>query len=161
MRETVRVILCVIFLAQILGLVGCTPSVSQTGGVGKGTLATSREQGCEIAISNYQNPRPPGPVIGSITVGDTGFSTGCSAEQVNQIIKERACEAGAEMVYITKWSPPDFWSTCYRASADLMLLRDPNWPRIDSDRETIIADEVCQLIEGHIFLFHRKKSNCR
>jgi len=58
-------------------------------------------------------------------VGDTGFTTDCSADRVVTILKEQACQAGADVVYVTEWQAPDLSSTCYRATADLIRAQRP------------------------------------
>lgn len=136
------------FAFALLVVAGCAPAVQVT------TVEQEsgpREQNCQVVMFREgRQERPEGTKIGSIEVGDTGFSINCSAEKVNRILRERACAAGADVVYVKNWKLPSFASSCYRAQADFYKIPSSNWPALDSSREDVILDLNKKLSEGSI-----------
>ena len=63
-------------------------------------------------------------VIGQIEVGDSSFSTDCDEAIVLHQMTIDACHLEADLINITEEHRPDFWSTCYRAKADFLRVRD-------------------------------------
>ena len=63
-------------------------------------------------------------VLGTIKAYDTGFSVNCDEEEVLSRLIEEACSVGADIVNITEEKQPNWWSSCYRAKAELIRLRD-------------------------------------
>jgi len=66
--------------------------------------------------------------IGTVKVGDTGFSLDCGYEKVIATAKEEARKSGGNVVFIEEHQMPDFWSTCHRINAKILLVN------IDSSR---------------------------
>jgi len=69
-----------------------------------------------IVIPNGQSVPEGYIMIGTISYGDTGFSTKCSLEYEIQDAIETAKENGASLIYIQSIKAPDFFSTCYRTT---------------------------------------------
>lgn len=115
-------------LALPFFLAGCTPFVRMS--------TTERFQprnaeNCSIEIAGPGRAiSRPTRRIGEISVGDTGLSTGCDAQSVINLIREKACSIGADAVSIYQERMPDLLSTCYRAKA--RLLKYSNGPRDES-----------------------------
>jgi hypothetical protein len=63
-------------------------------------------------------------VLGTVTASDSGFSITCDEGYVLGRMRDDACAVGADVVSLSDESAPDFWSTCYRAKATLLRLRD-------------------------------------
>lgn len=63
-------------------------------------------------------------VLGKISASDTGFSTQCSESYVLNIFSQDACIIGADVLNITKESPPNIWGTCYDAEAEFLKIKD-------------------------------------
>lgn len=76
--------------------------------------------------------------IGSIKLGDTGFSTKCEETDAIRILKKEACAVGADIVNITDEKRTDFISSCYRVEADFLKFLD------SSSRSKLASDEVFQ-----------------
>ena len=63
-------------------------------------------------------------LLGSVDLYDTGLSLYCDEEYGIELMKKEACLVGADIVNITDEKFPDFWSTCYRAKANLIRLKN-------------------------------------
>src|SRR5437867_4632864 len=80
---------------------------------------------CPIAIRAYASYDASAvDVLGSIKAYDTGFSTDCDEAYVLDNFCKDACALGADVVNVTEEHQPDFWSTCYRASAELLRFKE-------------------------------------
>lgn len=89
-------------------------------------------------VLNYATPLPIGtPVeviglgqklpnnvkfIGSISIGDSGFTTKCSYQEVINDAINLARGMGGNIVQITEHKEPDLWSTCHRIKADIYYI---------------------------------------
>ncbi len=87
-------------------------------------------------------------LVGSLKIGDSGFSTDCSYETVIDAAKLEARKAGGNVVKITKHRTPDFLSTCHRITAQIY--------RVDEieqflPKEEIIPDADYALL--HVYRF--------
>lgn len=87
---------------------------------------TSEQLGCEVTVSKSGVNSVSATVLGSIKLGDTGFSVSCSEEKAIQILKKEACSLGANFVHIKSESLPGFQSSCYRCEADFLLVKESN-----------------------------------
>ena len=106
-------------LATALGTgVGCGPSVkTEIDGL------TGSPKGVIAPIDIYEDERsiPKGTtVVGTIRIGDTGFSTDCGFRTAVAAMKEEARRIGADGVYLARVQEPDWWSTCYRITGRLL-----------------------------------------
>ena len=83
-------------------------------------------------IIHSGQPLPQGLMrIGSITVGDTGFTftEECTYEACMRTITSQAAKAGADVAYIVRIKEPTAdigGSTCYTVTADLYVYRQVN-----------------------------------
>ena len=96
-------------------------------------------------------------ILGSIYIGDSGLSVGCSLNEVIDIAKRKAIEVGGDAIQITELKTPDFSSTCYRIRANILALEEikqpANWPSTkytESDIKIFIDKNISNLnpIEG-------------
>ena len=92
----------------------------------------------QTSVLNYSTPLPAGtPVevfgigqklpndvkfIGSISVGDSGFTSNCSYQEVINDAMSLARSMGGNIVQITSHKEPDIWSTCHRIKADVYYM---------------------------------------
>lgn len=60
--------------------------------------------------------------LGEVRLGDTGFSTRCSELEARNILRQEACNVGANLVNITMEQRPNLMSTCYRCSASMYYV---------------------------------------
>lgn len=120
----------------ILSITGCGPAV-RVSDVEQEVVP--REEACEVVmLQQGQHVKPNGEKIGSISIGDTGFSVDCGEQRVTEVLRAQACAAGADAVVVTSWKEPDFWSSCIRAEADFYSFMTTAWPSVSSSREEIV-----------------------
>ena len=82
-----------------------------------------------------------GEVVGSVRVKETGLSIRCSQSDVWARMREEASDAGANVVLITESKDPNWWSSCYRATADLYRTAPEVAQRvIDREPEVVATD---------------------
>lgn len=82
-----------------------------------------------ITVFNVNDKVPGEPQkLGSISIGDTGFTTNCNYDKVISLAKEEARKAGGNAIKITEHKEPNFWgSSCHRIKADILrLAASPN-----------------------------------
>ena len=114
-----------------LSTTSCSTSVSRTGyeprSVGEST--------CRVAVKRAAPISPDqADVLGEVDVGDTGFSTDCDEKTVVELLRKEACSAGAHVVDIVEERRQDVASSCYRAKARLLRLRNPSSLPVDDAR---------------------------
>ncbi len=96
----------------------------------------------EVVVLGLQDQVPASAtVIGTVKVGDTGFSVNCGWDVVIEKAKEEARKSGGNVLKITKHTPPSVMgSTCDRITAqiinveniqELNKLKSTNHPAID------------------------------
>ena len=98
----------------------------------------------KISRIDYKKPANPGPVtdfdviikddieideafgkiLGTIKIGDTGFSVHCNKDIVLQILREEACALNADMIVLKDVKEPDFFSSCFRVTAYFVKLNE-------------------------------------
>ncbi len=62
--------------------------------------------------------------IATVTFGDTGVSLKCDRPTIAEAMRVEACRVGANAAILVHEEEPDFWSTCYRVTAKLVLLKN-------------------------------------
>jgi hypothetical protein len=81
----------------------------------------------KIAVIGVDEPLPEGKKIGSIKIGDSGFTNDCGYNTVIEQAQAEARKAGGNSIKLTKVKPPTLLgSTCYRIHADIYLLSNPD-----------------------------------
>lgn len=71
----------------------------------------------EVQVIGVNDLAPGGELLGTVKVGDTGFTTKCSYEIVIGKAKEEARKVGGNLLKITKHQAPNFGSSCHRIEA--------------------------------------------
>lgn len=106
-----------------LALGSCSPRVLTSISVQRDPLP----EDAEVALLNENEPAPTdGEKLGTVKVGDSGFTTYRNAtyEIVTDIAKDRAREAGGNLVKVTEHKAPDFASSIHRINADIYSVSD-------------------------------------
>ena len=60
--------------------------------------------------------------LGTIKVGDSGFSVNCNYATVLDKAKTESRKVGGNALKITKHKKPDLWSSCHRITADVYKI---------------------------------------
>lgn len=63
--------------------------------------------------------------IGTVKVGDTGFTTDCSFETVIHVAQSRAAEMGGNVFKLTSHKYPSVMSSCHRIEGEVLRTSDP------------------------------------
>lgn len=145
-----------LFIIAVLYLqFSCAPTV-QYQGERKSRTKTSTIS--DIIVFDQDSYIPSNAnILGSIYIGDSGLSVGCSFNEVIDIAKRKAIEVGGDAIQITELKTPDFSSTCYRIRANILALKEikqpANWPSTkytESDIKIFIDKNISNLnpIEG-------------
>jgi hypothetical protein len=79
----------------------------------------------EVRVFEIDEQTPPNAEkLGTVKVGDSGFSTDCDYDVVIEKAKTETRKAGGNALKITKHSLPDIWSSCHRITADVLKVED-------------------------------------
>ena len=122
-----------LFVVMLLG--ACTPATSATGVDESGRTVTLRDgqfghtyAGFFFGVGDdYQ--RDYFDVVGRVSLGDTGFTTiGCGVNDIIPFFIGEARRTGATSFQVLRITPPDFFSTCWRGEAALLIRNDTPWP---------------------------------
>jgi hypothetical protein len=62
--------------------------------------------------------------LGTIKVGDSGFSVDCNYATVLDKAKTESRKVGGNVLKITKHKGPDLWSSCHRITADVYKVKN-------------------------------------
>jgi hypothetical protein len=115
-----RVLTGVVVASVVLS--GCASSFRRTGYAAATQKATAD---CRVVFKQEVSAAPDEiDVLGSVTASDSGFSIKCDEAYVLRRFRDDACAVGADVVRLSDEKAPDFWSTCYRAKAELLRYRD-------------------------------------
>lgn len=125
-------------LAISLMCLSCSPAVQTRVEKDLEPIPQSRK----IGVFKPNMPVPKGSErIGSIEIGDTGLSTGCSLNQVVSLAQKEARENGGHAIKLTRVKQPDMASTCYRIRADIYRFEtfdtDEDTRRVELSRKEI------------------------
>lgn len=114
------------FLCGVAILVsGCAAGITRTGYQLPKNQERNKLQRCPIAIQcNAKYDGNNIVVLGSIHEYDTGFSVDCDEAYILDIFCREGCMLGADIINITEEHQPDLWSTCYRAKAEFLRVKD-------------------------------------
>lgn len=117
-------------LILILGLTNCSHKIRRTGY----ELDKTEQQTCPVAIVKSLTITDSIQKVGSIKLGETGFSVACSEKHALEILTKEACSLQADIVFITSETRPDLLSSCYRCEASFYKRTTQTAPLI-SDAE--------------------------
>lgn len=113
------VYLCLIIAMFILGCT--TSSIRREGYSIDGAKPTSSE--CKIPVKfQYDLSKGKNKTLGIIEASEPGMGIQCQEDFVLEQFQKDACAIGANLINITDEKFPNFWSSCYRAKAQLVLL---------------------------------------
>ena len=77
----------------------------------------------EVRVFSINESIPPNAEkLGTIKIGDSGFSTNCNYATVVDMAKIEARKVGGNAIKITQHKKPDFLSSCHRINADVLRI---------------------------------------
>lgn len=105
----------------ILALQACAPS--------KAVLVDRQREAlplnCPVkTLSSSDVPLDRYDQIAVATFGDTGFSLICDKATVHEAMRVEACRVGANALLLVHEEEPNWLSSCYRAAAKLVWLKN-------------------------------------
>lgn len=79
-----------------------------------------------VVIEEGNNPPSDAQLLGSVKVGDTGFTATSNGtyDKVLDILKDEARQSGGNVVYIKSHKSPDAISSIHRVEADVYYVED-------------------------------------
>ena len=79
----------------------------------------------EVRVFELGEETPPNAEkLGTIKVGDSGFSTNCDYAVVIDKAKTESRKVGGNALKITEHKTPDIWSSCHRITAEVLRVDD-------------------------------------
>jgi hypothetical protein len=77
----------------------------------------------EVTVFGKNETAPPtAEKLGTIKVGDSGFSVKCSYATVLERAKTESRKVGGNAIKITRHKYPGFWSSCHRITVDVLKV---------------------------------------
>jgi hypothetical protein len=77
-------------------------------------------------------------VIGTLKIGDSGFSTNCNFEKIMNHAKMQARKLGGNALKITEHRPPNLISSCHRIKADILKI---DMPQLKIEEEGLVIKD--------------------
>lgn len=112
--------LCLPLPGIVLLLLSCGPSAKISSSANYPPLP----ENTPVAVLNVNQQAPQdAAAVGTLKIGDTGFSMDCDYPTVIARAKREALAMGGNVVKITKHKQPNLASTCHRIWADIYLAR--------------------------------------
>lgn len=113
-----------LLLFSLISLYGCAAGISRQG-YKLEDIKNKDLSSCEFVIKkNYSYDVNEVDIVGKINSYDTGISVTCNHDYVLRIFCEEACALDADILNIVDERMPDILSSCYRAKAEFIRLKD-------------------------------------
>ena len=114
----------IVLLLSLIMFMGCASTMTRYG-YNLQNIPINKDAQCSIPIKkNFPYKKDEVEILGSIRAGDSGFSVKCGEAYVLKQFQQEACALGADLINIIKESRFDILSTCYRAKAEFLRLKD-------------------------------------
>ena len=114
------------FLIFLVGLfifaISCSPKISTS--ISKNYAALDYRE--NVVVFGLEDAEPENAeLLGTVKIGDSGFTTDCSLETVIEKAKTEARKIGGNAIKITKHdSPSTLGSSCHRITANILKIDD-------------------------------------
>jgi hypothetical protein len=107
----------------VIGMMACTPKVKTS--LSQSQQALDYKE--EVFVIGVSEEAPASAVeLGTVKIGDTGFSTDCGWEKVIESARMEARKAGGNVLKLTEHKSPSFGSSCHRIKARILRIQDPS-----------------------------------
>ena len=128
-RNNMKKIVMSMAAIVMLALCGCSAGITRYGYELKNMNDGKPPADCQPVIKdNAKYEKDEVVVLGKIEAYETGVSITCDEAYVLDIFSKDACALGADILNITEEIYPNFWSSCYRAKAELLQLKNKENP---------------------------------
>lgn len=85
--------------------------------------------------------------LGTVKVGDSGFSTNCDYDVVLDKAKTESRKVGGNALKITEHKLPDIWSSCHKITADVLRIDDiENYVAVVETADSTLKDAYYAVI---------------
>jgi hypothetical protein len=112
------------FLVSLLGMLlilnACSPKISTS--INKNYAVLDYRE--DVRVFGVEETGPDdAELLGTVKIGDSGFSTNCGLDVVIDKAKTEARKIGGNAIKITKHTPPSIWgSSCHQITADILKV---------------------------------------
>lgn len=132
-----------------VSMVACAPKVRTTLAKTYPTLDFKQE----VSVIGISEEVPQDAiVIGSVKVGDSGFSTNCGWDVVIEKAKMEARKAGGNALKITEHKPPNFMSSsCDKITATILKVQDVKTLNALKVNENVIVDSTWNYAKLYVY----------
>lgn len=114
-RICLVVILC-------LAVFGCAPSIKREGYI---VTPSEKDIDCKVTVTKQEDfHAEQTKLLGTMKIGDSGFSAHCGEAEALKILRAEACKLGAQVIVLRDIKLPGIMSSCYRVTADFVSLSD-------------------------------------
>jgi len=108
-----------LIIGSVLFLTSC--SAKLTSSMQKTYAPLDYKEEVRVFEINEQVP-PDAEKLGTIKIGDSGFSTDCDYATVLDKAKTESRKVGGNALKITSHESPDIWSSCHRITAEVLKI---------------------------------------
>lgn len=132
-----RNILNIFLFFVLISLMGCASKITRYGYTLQDIPDRNKCLGYHIAIKkDFVYNKEEVESLGEIKAGDSGVSIDCSEGYVLNLFRQEACALKADLINIIYERNIDLWSSCYRARAQFLRLKDRGKVKLlDSDAQ--------------------------
>jgi hypothetical protein len=110
-----------LILWVLLMLASCSPKVSKT--ITKSYAPLDFQE--EVLVLDRGTPIPDGAeIMGTIKIGDSGFTVECDYRTVIETAKIEARKVGGNAIKVTEHKPPSGGSSCHRIKVAVLLIEN-------------------------------------
>ncbi len=131
----------------LLFISACSPKVSTS--ISKHYAALDYREEVIVFMPGDDFPADA-EVVGTVKIGDSGFSTDCGLDVAIEKAKDEARKAGGNAIKITRHQPPSFWtSSCHRIRADILKIDASGIVKADEPASALPPDAGYALL--HVY----------
>ena len=141
-------IICTVLLLPFIS--ACSPKITTT--IHKTNGQTADIHNIEV-YNVAENISGEFEVLGTVKIGDTGFTTNCKYEYVVELAKWEAAKVGGDAIKIFECKEPDAFSTCYRIQA--YILKKPDAVSV-ADSTTVYSASSLQNTNSESTIYYQQ-----
>ena len=137
-----------LFFSILLLVSSCSPKISKTITKSYAPL----DYRVDVLVFDLQTRIPDGAEeMGTVKIGDTGFTTACDWKTVVETAKTEARKVGGNAIKITEHKPPSAASSCHRITASVLRIENAGEIAAVAKNDDAAADWDYALV--HLYRF--------